>query len=195
MLCPYLHVMPVRCSIAYYMHALIRSLQGTVLTFGVQAARLKKKTVCTKYAHTRSYKQDCAPWSEFWFAISSSLLKKCRWKRGWCHIRQQVMLQASTQISRSSQGVAVFPSTLWPWLPWLPWCPNVLQCFKWSSFRHGARPELFLPCGDESWCWRLMQDLLERDKDGDVSGDVMICTDKAPCLSSRLTDLESHLIT
>ena len=72
---------------------------------------------------------------------------------------------------------------------------NVLQCFKWSSFRHGARPELFLPCGDESWCWRLMQDLLERDKDGDVSGDVMICTDKAPCLSSRLTDLESHLIT
>lgn len=31
---------------------------------------------------------------------------------------------------------------------------------------------------------RLMQDLLERDKDGDVSGDVMICTDKAPCLSS-----------
>eukprot|EP00435_Cladocopium_sp_Y103_P048779 s1206_g14.t1 len=31
---------------------------------------------------------------------------------------------------------------------------------------------------------RLIQDLLERDKDGDVSGDVTICTDKAPSLSS-----------
>ena len=190
--------MPVRCSIAYYM-SLYACLDSQFARHSSDiwgsGSTLKKKTVCTKYAHTRSCKQDCAPWSEFWYAISSSLLKKCRWKRGWCHIRQQVMLQASTQISRSSQGVAVFPSTLWPWLPWLPWCPNVLQCFKWSSFRHGARPELFLPCGDESWCWRLMQDLLERDKDGDVSGDVMICTDKAPCLSSRLTDLESHLIT
>ena len=43
--------------------------------------------------------------------------------------------------------------------------------------------------------WRLMQDLLERDKDGDVSGDVMICSDKAPCLSSRSADLESQWIT